>query len=203
MDDGGSDFDFDCDFRYGFNVDPMGKATVGYLLSWSGCGGLNLSKDITVWNPFDDAGQTVVSGSTIACVGLIESLRFEGGEDDPMRFVAYVSKGTAADIRSKITRPLTSTKVLLSFYIIGFDDEKKQWYEAAFVKDGQTLEANLDTTGGELQIAASLAPTRVSKTLDIMVYRFEFQVVPAEGASTVVEFASGPTQRIVKQWGAA
>lgn len=97
----GNDLDFDCDYRFGFNVNPKGNGTVGYLLFWSGCGGLNLQKDIEVWNPFNDAGQTVVKGKTIACIGLLESLRFSGEGDAPMRFVAYVSQDTAADLRAR------------------------------------------------------------------------------------------------------
>lgn len=200
MDVGANNFDFDCDYRFGFNLDPSRKGTVGYLLSWSGCGGLNLKKDIEVWNPFNASGQTVVTGAKIPCIGLLESVRFSGEEDAPMRFVAYVSQGTAADIRSKLGRPLTSTQLQMSFYIVAYDDEQKKWYEAALVKDKKTMDANLDTTGGELQIFVSKTPTPVSDTLDIKVYRFEFQVVPAKGKTAILEFALGPTQRLVKQW---
>ncbi|KYF83920.1 hypothetical protein BE17_43050 [Sorangium cellulosum] len=200
MSSGGNNFDVDCDYRFGFNVDPRGKATVGYLLFWSGCGGLNLKKDIEVWNPFNGAGQTAVTGRKIQCIGLLESMRFAGEKDAPMRFVAYVSQDTAADVRSKIARPLTSTKLQMSFYVLGYDDEKKQWYEVAFVKDKKTMDASLDTTGGELQIFVSKTPTRVSDTLDIKVYKFEFQIVPAKGKTATLEFALGPTQRLVKQW---
>jgi hypothetical protein len=28
----------------------------------------------------------------------------------------------------------------------------------------------------------------------------EFEIVPAEGESTLLEFATGPTQRLVKKW---
>lgn len=88
----------------------------------------------------------------------------------------------------------------MSFYIIAYDDEKKQWYEAALVKDKPSMDANLDTTGGRLQIFVSKTPTRLSDTLDIKVYKFEFQVVPAKGKTATLEFALGPTQRIVQQW---
>lgn len=200
MGTGDNNLDFDCDYRFGFSVDPKRKATVGYLLFWSGCGGLNLKKDIEVENPFGSAGQTVVKGRRVSCVGLLESMRYGGGADEPMRFVTYVSQGAAADVRSKIGRPLTSTKLAFSFYIVAYDDERKQWYEAAFVKDKKNAEANLDTTGGELQIFVAKTPTPVSDTLDIKVYKLEFQVVPAKGKTSKLEFALGPTQRLVKEW---
>lgn len=192
--------DFDCDYSFGFNVSPRGTAVVGYLLSWSGCGGLNLKKDIEVWNPFNDPAQTVVTGKTIACVGLLESLRFSGEGDAPIRVSAYVSQDAAADLRAKLARPLTSTKLQVGFYIIAYDDEKKRWYEAALLKEKKSLEANLDTSGGELQLFVARTPTPVSATVDLNVYKLEFQLIPAKGKTATLEFALGPTQRVVMQW---
>lgn len=193
--------DFDCDWRFGLNLRSSLKGTVGYLLDWSGCGGLNLKKDIEVWNPFNTAGQRVVSGSTIKCIGLIEQFHFEGGQTDPIRLKVYVSKGTAADIRSKLARPLTNTKVKLAWYIIDFDESDKLWYEAAFLKSPKTADASIDSVGGNLRISIENEPTRVSDTLDVNVFRFEFQVVPQDKKKAELEFASGPSRRLVKQWG--
>ena len=47
-----NNLNFDCDWRFGFNTDPAKKGLVGYVLFWSGCGGLTLPQDIEVWNPF-------------------------------------------------------------------------------------------------------------------------------------------------------
>jgi hypothetical protein len=199
----GNDFDFDCDHRFGFAMNPGGSATVGYLLVWSGLGGLALSPDIEVWNPFSSPGQRVLKGTRVKCIGLLESLRYAGEEDDPMRFVVWVSQDTAASIRAKIAKPLTSTKLEMVFYVISYDDEKKQWYEAGLVKDRGRMKSALDTTGGEVQIFISNKPTRIQENSETRVYRFEFQVVPAAGETSIVEFALGPTQRFVKRWGAA
>src|SRR5262249_33484927 len=70
--------DYECDWRMGFNLNPSSKGRVGYLLFWSGCGGLSLSKDIEVYNPYTGSGQTVETGTTIKCIGLIESFKFGG-----------------------------------------------------------------------------------------------------------------------------
>jgi hypothetical protein len=196
-----NDLDFDCDWRFGLNLRPSLKGTVGYLLDWSGCGGLSLQKDIEVWNPFNTSGQRVVSGRIIKCIGLLESFRFAGGQNDPVRIKAFVSKGTAADLRSKLARPLTNTRLKLAWYIIDFDDSDKLWYEAAFLKSPKTADASIDSAGGELQIFVDNEPTRISETLDINVFGFEFQVVPADKKTATLEFASGPTRKLVKQWG--
>lgn len=197
-----NNLDFDCDWRFGFNLHSRGKGTVGYLLFWSGCGGLSLAKDIQVWNPFDSPGQTqtIVSGPKVECVGLIESFRFEGGSDDPIRISAYISKDVAADVRATLASPLASTKLKLAWYIISYDDDTKCWYEAAIVRDNQKVEANVDTSDGVMQMFIANQGTRIAETLDLKVYRFEFQVVPAAGKSALIEFATGPSQRLVKKW---
>lgn len=198
---GSNNLDFDCDWRYGINVHPSRKARVGYLLTWSGVGGLNLTQDITVWNPFSTQGQRVVSGPKVTCIGLMESFRFMGDETDPIRIRALVSKKTATDLRSKLSRPLTNTKVKVAWYIIDFDEDDKLWFEAALVKSPTEAEANLDTAGGTLQMFVDNQPTRVNDSLDIRLYGFEFQVVPADGVVTNLEFASGSSRRLVKPWG--
>lgn len=193
--------DFDCHWKFGYNLQARGKGTVGYLLFWSGCGGLNLTKDTEVWNPFSDQGQTVVQGATVKCIGLLESFRYEGGAEDPIRMVAYVSKDVAANIRAKLASPLPSTKVKVQWYIIAYDDDAKNWYEAALIKDRARADASIDTTRGQVQMFIANEPTYLSDTLDLRVYRFEFQVVPAAGATTHLEFATGASQRLVKSWG--
>ena len=198
--------DFDCQWRFGYNLQARGKGTVGYLLFWSGCGGLNLPKDTEVWNPFSDQGQTVVQGETIKCIGLMESFRFEGGADDPIRMSVYVSKDVAANIRTKLASPLPSTKLKVQWYIISYDDDDPKtpkWYEAASIKGGGRADAAIDSTKGQVQMFIANEPTFVSETLDLRVYRFEFQIVPAAGSTTTLEFATGASQRLVKSWGGA
>jgi hypothetical protein len=199
-----NNLNFDCDWRFGFNLEAKKKGMVGYMLFWSGCGGLTLPQDIEVWNPFSSSGQTILSGSRVVCVGLIEHFRFEGGASDPIRLSVYVSKGTAANVRAKLVSPLTNTKLKLTFYIIGFDDEKKAWYEAALIKDASCkVDSVLDTVNGDLQLFVANEPTAISDHLDILVYKLEFQVVPAIAATANLEFATGPTTRVVRQWGGA
>lgn len=192
---------FECDWRAGFNMRADQKPTVGYLLFLAGCGGLNLTKDIKVYNPFSGPGQTVVSGETVSCIGLIERLDFGGGDSDPIRISAYVSRDSAANVRAKVGAPLSSTKLKLGWYIIDYDDDRKAWYEAAFIKNATSAQVNLDSLDGELQLYADRTATRLSETLAINVYKMVIQVVPTPGVTAELEFASGPTTRFVRQWG--
>lgn len=196
-----ANLDFDCDWRFGFNVHARSNGTVGYLLFWSGCGGLNLPKDISIENPFTSSGQRVVSGKTMNCVGLIESFQYAGEEDDPIRIVAYVSKDAAANVRAKLSRPVTSTKVQVAWYIVSFDDDRNHWFEAAYIEGGARADANIDTSEGELQISIANKSTQVAENLDLRVHRLEFQITPAAGSATTLQFATGVTQRLVKRWG--
>lgn len=200
MPDSANSFDYDCDWRFALNLSPRQRGTVGYLLFWSGAGGLNLQKDIEVWNPFNAPGQTVVTGERITCVGLLESFRYEGGDDDPIRLVTYVSKGAAADVRSKLARPLPSTKVKLAWYIVSYDEERKAWYEAALIKENAKVDAVIDTADGEVQWFIDSHGLQVAENLEIKVYRMELQIVPAPGKSALLEFATGPAARLVKKW---
>lgn len=193
---------FECDWRLGFNLDPARKGTIGYILFWSGCGGLSLPKDIEVFSPFAGGGQTVVSGATIKCVGLMESFRYSGDNDAPIRMTALVSKDTAANVRAKLASPISATTLQLSWYIVSFDEDRKQWFEAAFVKNGARAQAAVDVMRGTLQLFIDSKPIPVGEQLDLGVYRFEFQVVPTQGAGSLLEFATGPTQRLVKKWAA-
>jgi len=106
-------------------------------------------------------------------------------------------------VRAKLASPVTSTKVQVGWYIISFDDDKMAWYEAAYVQGGSNASANLDTTGGELQISIANTPIRVQENIDIKVFKFEFQIIPAAGATATLQFATGPTQKIVKTWGSS
>jgi hypothetical protein len=176
---------------------------VGYLLFWSGCGGLSLNSDIQVWNPYNTPGQTVVTGAMVTCIGVIERFHFDGDDDDPIRISVYVSKDNAASIRAKLSSPVTSTTVQVGWYIISFDDDRNAWYEAAYLQGGANASANLDTTNGELQISIANVAVRIQETIDLKVYKFEFQIIPAAGAQSTLQFATGPTQKIVKTWGSS
>lgn len=196
----GNPLNFDCDWRYGLNLKTTQKATVGYLLEWNGCGGLSLQKDIEVFNPCSPDRRTVVTSATVKCIGLIERFAFEGGDNDPIRISAYLSKGMASEVQATLARPLSTTKVKVGWLVIDYDDERKQWYEAAYCKTPTKAEANIDSAEGELQLSIDTEPTRVSPSLDLNVFKFEFQIVPADGKKNQLQFATGPTRKIVSMW---
>ncbi|WP_434387517.1 hypothetical protein [Melittangium boletus] len=199
MDMDSNHLNFRCSWQSGIDVRPGFKNTLGYLLDWSGCGGLALKQDIEVPNPLGGSG----SEGSIKCVGLISTFRYTGGPTDPIRIKAYVSAGTAAELRTKLADALPNPKLKLAWHIIGFDENDQKWFKSAYLKSAKTAEASIDSEGGKMQIFIASHAVRVSKEIDINLYGFEFQVVPASKKTCMLEFANGTTLRLVKQWGSS
>lgn len=192
---------FKCDWRLALNAQAVKKAPIGYLLSWSGCGGLSLCADIEVWHPLGSTSQ-VVPGPKIQCVGVIESMTY-GGDNDPIELAGYVSRENAANVRAKLAQPLTNTKLSCSWYVLDFDEDRKTWYEAAYVRDGSDAEGNIDARDGEQQLFVQRDSEAISPSIDIGVFRLNFIMVPASGRTTELQFATGPTIKLVRSWGSS
>jgi len=191
---------FECDWRYAMNVDPQGRGRAGYLLKWSGCGGLTLAADITVISPFTSTGASVLTSTKVVCVGVIEKFTFAGEEDDPIRISAYVSTANAAALGAKIASGITSTKFTFSYVICDYDVDKKKWFESAYVQNNALASGAVDTMDGALQLFVNSTPERIRKDLDITLCRVEFQAA-ATSTTANLQFATGATSKVVKTWG--
>ncbi len=196
-----NDIQLGCDWQGAFNVSSRRKGAFGYLLEWSGLGGLILAKDILVWNPIGGAGAQVLGGQTIPCVAVLERFSFAGDPMDPIRIACYVSKENQTTLRSKLSRELVNTKIKASWKVVDFDDQSKSWFEAVDLMDPKRVDAVVNTVDGELQLFVDAGPTRIGDGLDILVYRFEFELVPHARKPSKLQFAMGPNQRLVRAWG--
>jgi hypothetical protein len=192
-----------CDWQGAFNVSPRHKGAYGYLTEWSGLGGLILAKDIVVWNPISGTAQQVLGGQTVPCVAVIDSFTFAGDVTDPIRISCLVSKDNQTNIRAKLSRDLVNTKIQAAWTIVDYDESSKNWYEAVDLLEPTRLEAMVNTVDGELQVFVDSKPTRISDTLDIHVFKFEFEIVPHPRKTSKMQFAMGPNQRLVREWGGA
>jgi hypothetical protein len=197
-----------CDWRFAFNLKSSQKGTVGYISDWRGLGGLALEKDIVLWSPVPGSTSPLPkslqgnSGSGVAdqvqCVAVIESLEFGGESWDPIRVVCYVSKDNQVKLRYKLVRPLLNTQLKLDYALLGYDEDSKGWY-SAFELDNAPSVAQVNTSDGALQLFVDFEPTAISETLDINVYRMEFQIIPTE-TTTRLKLATGPKHRYVTEW---
>lgn len=219
-------FNFECDWQGAINFRPGYHGTYGYLLLWSGCGGLNLEHDITLANPFSSGGQSpeVVfndedGGTVLKCVGVIDTFKFAGqSSNDPITITAYVSKKSAATLHHKFSGALLSRTKLkrdleLSWYIISCEGTgERQWYEAAHVQGFQSALAKIASDKGESNPGGVLKVNVARESpglkgdggdIDIRLYKFEFEIVPAPGETTELHFETGYGEKVVRQWGAS
>jgi len=196
-----NDLDLACAWQHSFNVAPNQKGPFGYLLEWSGLGGLVLSKDIVVWNPLGGTGQSLLGGATVSCVGVIERFRFGGDVTDPIRISCFLSQENQTNLRAKLARDLVNTKVRMRWNVVGYDEAAKAWFEAIDLIDPTQLDGLVNTVDGALQIDVDGAPTSIGEQQHLQVYRFEVEVVPVPRKLTTLQFALGQNQRIVAQWG--
>ena len=183
---------FQMDWRYAFNIDPARKGRVGYLMSYKGCG-LELKKDIEVYNPMEDS-------KLIKCTAIIDHFSFGGGVADPINLSCFMSTENALQLKALFKSTVKTTKLTFSYYIVDFDDESSKWYEAADQKDN-IIDANINSKDGNLMAACSDNPEKIAPNIDTNVYNFNFEAVPAANKTFALKFAVGSTTRYVKNWG--
>jgi len=194
---------FDCDWRNSLLYNSRKPARSGYLLSWTGIGGVNLKADISAINPHTTKGAEVLKGPSVKCAGLISEFKFlkNGEPTDPIRISCYVSPGNASALSAKISSGYTNTKVKFSYVIADYDAGKLCWFECALVKDNKKAEGAIDTYKGQLQLEVDTMPTIVTRTVYHALTRVTFQVVPLPKKTVSLGFATAAKDRVIKSWG--
>ncbi len=99
-------YNFPCDWKAGFIMDPLKKQRFGYLLSFDGLGlSAALAQDITVYTPYNVEGSNTnydkltITEDKVKCVGVLENISWNGGVGDPICISAYVSSENAMLIK--------------------------------------------------------------------------------------------------------
>jgi hypothetical protein len=213
-------FKFKCDWKAAINFEPGLHGTFGYLLVWSGCG-IELTPALTLANPFGSPeAQTapVVSldddkNPVLTCIGVIEDFEYEGGPTDPIYISAFVTRKAAVTLHGAFSPTEDDpppTDVEVAWYIIDCEGAGEPWYEAAHIKGFSNAVANVATdeipgeSGGEMKVSISREGTGVTGDdgeIDIRLYEFKFEIIPASGQVTTLNFAQGPALNIVRPWG--
>ena len=102
-------FDYPCDWRAGFIMDPNKNQRVGYLVNFEGLNmGEFLKQDVDVFTPYSNS-ETSYGGVTIdkergkaTVVGVIEHFSWAGGVGDPISISAYISAENAQVLQAKM-----------------------------------------------------------------------------------------------------
>lgn len=204
-----SSFDYPCDWRAGFIMDPNKNQRVGYLVQFQGLNmGEFLKQDIDVFTPYSNS-ETNYAGVTIdkergkaTVVGVIEHFSWAGGVGDPISVSAYISAENAQVLQAKMKGTLdTNTIKNLAWWICDFDAETKVWYEAAYPKDPASLQGQLNAQGSEVRLSVAAEATRVAPNVQVNVYNMAFEVIPAANSTFALHFATSGKTNFIKNWG--
>ena len=200
-------FNFPCDWKSGFVMDPTRKQRVGYLLAFNGIGlPSELPQDITVFSPFNAqpayAG-VAVADSQVKVVGVLDSFSWGGGVGDPISISAYISAENAFQLKALQQLTLKTTSVSkLAWWIADFDEETKEWFEQAYPQTPAAITGQLNAPGGrDIRLQISDDPTKVAANIDVNVYNVYFEVVPAANQTAHFMFATSKQKKVAKGWG--
>ncbi len=207
-------YNLPCDWKAGFVMDPQKKQRCGYLLALEGLGlDAALAADIQVFMPFNakpadytDAMLVVdasVTPNKVTCVGVIESLSWNGGVGDPISMSVMISSENAQQIKTKLQTTLSSTKITkLAWWISNFDEINKKWFEEAYPKDPSHVTGQLNAPGGkDIRLHVDDDATKVAANIDVNVYRVYFEIVPAANSTYTLGFALDAEKKYVNAWG--
>lgn len=202
--------DLTCDWRSGFVMDPQKKQRVGYLVHFEG---LNmddfLKQDIEVFTPYNSSetnyGEVDVDADNtkVTVVGVLDSFYWGGGVGDPVVLSSYISAENAEVLSAKMKTTL-DTNIVSNFawWIVNFDEENKVWYEEAYPLDPETCSGQINAPGGkDMKISVASAATKVHPQVDVNVYNFYVEVIPAANSTFNFHFATSMKTKYVKNWG--
>lgn len=205
-------FNYSCDWRSGFVMDPSQKTRVAYLVWLQGLDmGDFFKQDIEVFSPYEAAtaeytevGSLWVKDSgKMTTTGVIESLSYAGGVGDPICVSAYISAENGQTLKAKMQGTLATTKITkFAWWMINFDEENKAWFEESFPKEPATMTGQLNAPGGkDIRITLANEPTKVAPNIDVNVYNVYFEIVPAANSTYALSFATSVKTKFVRNWG--
>ncbi|XXY47183.1 hypothetical protein WME91_44985 [Sorangium sp. So ce269] len=206
-------YEYSCDWKSGFVMDPLKKQRVGYLVMFSGLQGLTLAKDLKVFTPYaeDSIGYSAVTSSAVGTstmkavevVGVLENFSWGGGVGDPIALSGYISQENAKQLQVKQQTTLKGTGIsALAWWIVNYDEENKQWFEEAHPIDTAGIKAQLNAPGGkDVRLAVANEPVKIAPNIDVNVFNLYFEVVPAANSTYDFHFATSSKMKFVKGWG--
>lgn len=209
-------YDYSCDWKNGFLMDPTKKQRVGYLVNFQGLDlGEFLKQDIEVFTPFNTGGDPAYTGLTapaaggdsgnkkVTVVGIIENFSWGGGVGDPICISAYVSAENAQQLQVKQQTTLKTTTITkLSWWIANYDEETKAWFEEAHPMTPAEVKGQLNAPGKtDIRLAVASEAVKIAPNIDVNVYNVYFEIVPAANQSYDLRFATSTSKQFIKGWG--
>jgi hypothetical protein len=193
-------------------MDPNEHKRVGYITDFRGLGmSAPLAKDLTISLPHTNQPpvyqgiapvQSSVSGlNTVHVVGVLEKFEWDGSVGGALKFDFYVSQENAFQIKTLQQTTLKTTRIdALGWWIADYDQETKQWYEAAYPQSSRAVTgivANRDNP----ELNVDLTPVPAKDGSEVLVYKISIAVVPGANQQYALSFANSSTQHVTKSWG--
>lgn len=211
-------FDFPCNWRAGFVMDPTQKQRFGYVTALDGFGlSAAMDADISVYTPYNVGANPTYTGlssnytasteeSPIAIckvVGILENWSWNGGVGDPISLSMYMSQENATKIKALQQMTLKTTTIKkLGYWIANFDEEVKKWFEEAYPKAPDALTGQLNAPGKtDIRLAVANDPVKVAPNIDVNVYNVYMEIVPAANQQHTLHIANSDQKKVVKGWG--
>ena len=200
-------YSFACDSHGAFTMDPLHNR-VGYLTDFNGLGlSTGLAKDLTVYSPYSNTMPPaytpigVPANNTVNVTAVLEEFSWNGGVGDPRLFSCYLSSQNANQLRMLMQATLKTTSIsALGFWIAGYDQGTKQWFEQVYPKTPEKLSGQLNVSSSHTpQIQVDNVPVQVAPNINV--YKLSFAVVPAANQQSAILIASSATTPLVKAWG--
>jgi hypothetical protein len=198
-------------------MDPTCKQQVGYLLSFNGVGlSAALATNITVYSPYNNATApayggikiTAPSGTsapspTLDCVGIMENFSWTGAVADPICMSFYLAAENANLLKAQQSLSLPTTSIsTLSWWIVDYDEETKQWFEVCYPLSVKTLSCQLNAHGAkDVRLHVADQSTKIAPTIDVNVYQTYMEIVPAAQQMASIFVATSPKTKVAKAWG--
>lgn len=203
-------YDFPCDWKSGFIMNPTKKQRVGYLVSFDGIGLSGpLAQDVIVYTPYNVEGaatnydKLTIAEDKVTVVGVLDNFSWGGGVGDPVCVSAYISAENAMLIKGMLKMTLKTTSIKqLGWWIANFDEETKAWFDEAHPLAPTEITGQLNAPGKtDIRLMVADEPTKIAPNIDANVYNIYFEVVPAANQTCDFHFATSSGKNFVKRWG--
>ena len=211
-------FDFPCNWRAGFVMDPTKKQRFGYITALEGFGlSAALATDISVYTPYNTGAAPTYAGisslytaasadapiGVCKVVAVVEHFSWGGGVGDPISVSMYMSQENATQIKALQQLTLKTTTIKkLGWWLANYDEEVKKWFEEAFPKTPQEVTGQINAPGkNDIRLHVASDPEKVAPNIDVNVYNVNIEIVPAANKQHTLHFANSDQKKVIKAWG--
>jgi hypothetical protein len=138
---------------------------------------------------------------TLKVVGVLEKVEWDGSVGGPLKMTAYVSQENATHLKAAQQSTLKTSMIQsLGFWVAGYDQETKSWFEQFYPLSAQTV-TGVITGKDNPELNVDLTPVPVKDGIDVNVYKVSISVAPGANKAYTLNFANSSHAKTVKAWG--